>query len=84
MNPAIAESAQAPLTASSGSSSAGTTIAAPRRNIAVDAYRGLVMLLDDGRGDAVGGRVSRLSPQPVLAHPCLQSVACRVGGHVAA
>ena len=45
MNPAIAESAQAPLTASSGSSSAGTTIAAPKRNIAVDAYRGLVMLL---------------------------------------
>src|ERR1700748_1642221 len=45
MNPAIADSAQAPLTASSESSSAGTTVAAPKRNIAVDASRGLVMLL---------------------------------------
>ena len=45
MNSAIADSTQAPLAASSGRASTATTVVAPKRNVAVDAYRGLVMLL---------------------------------------
>jgi heparan-alpha-glucosaminide N-acetyltransferase len=45
MNSAIADPAKAPLTASSGRNTSSTTVVAPRRNVAVDAYRGLVMLL---------------------------------------
>jgi predicted acyltransferase len=45
MNSAIADSAQSPLATGSARTPAATTVVAPRRNIAVDAYRGLVMLL---------------------------------------
>ena len=45
MNSAIADSTQEPLAASSGRASTATTVVAPKRNVAVDAYRGLVMLL---------------------------------------
>src|SRR6201994_4204472 len=45
MNSAIADSPQAPLAANAGRAPAATTVVAPRRNVAVDAYRGLVMLL---------------------------------------
>jgi predicted acyltransferase len=45
MNSAIADPAHAPLAANSGRAPSATTVAAPKRNVAVDAYRGLVMLL---------------------------------------
>lgn len=45
MNSAIADSAQAPVAAGSERALVSNTIAAPKRNLAVDAYRGLVMLL---------------------------------------
>jgi len=45
MNSAIADSNQAPLTATSEPAPSATTVVAPGRNVAVDAYRGLVMLL---------------------------------------
>lgn len=45
MNSVIAESVPAPQAAGSIRGSGEKTIAAPRRNLAVDAYRGLVMLL---------------------------------------
>ncbi|MGA9717530.1 MAG: DUF5009 domain-containing protein [Acidobacteriaceae bacterium] len=45
MNPAIADSAQVPVAADSGRAPVSNTVVAPRRNLAVDAYRGLVMLL---------------------------------------
>src|SRR5258708_38342563 len=44
MNSAIADSAQ-PLATNSGCASGVATVVAPKRNVAVDAYRGLVMLL---------------------------------------
>ena len=61
MNPVIADSAQAPLAASSGRAPAATTVAAPRRNVAVDAYRGLVMLLMMGEVMQCAAVVTRLS-----------------------
>ena len=45
MNSAIADSAQAQVAAGAERASVSNTIAAPKRNVAVDAYRGLVMLL---------------------------------------
>ncbi|HXP10646.1 MAG TPA: hypothetical protein VN828_19240, partial [Acidobacteriaceae bacterium] len=45
MNSAVSDSTQTPLAASSGRTSTATTVVAPKRNVAVDAYRGLVMLL---------------------------------------
>lgn len=45
MNPAIQDSVEALPSASSGNAPAATTVVAPRRNLAVDAYRGLVMVL---------------------------------------
>ena len=45
MNSAIADTAHAPLAASSERASTAKSVEAPKRNIAVDAYRGLVMLL---------------------------------------
>jgi heparan-alpha-glucosaminide N-acetyltransferase len=45
MNSAIADTAHAPLAASSERAPAAKFVEAPKRNIAVDAYRGLVMLL---------------------------------------
>jgi heparan-alpha-glucosaminide N-acetyltransferase len=45
MNSVIADSAPAQPAASSGRAPVSTAIAAPKRNLAVDAYRGLVMLL---------------------------------------
>ena len=67
-----------------GTHSAATTVVAPRRNVAVDAYRGLVMLLMMGEV-MQWAAVSHAYPHSrVLAHPGLQSDARRVGGHVAA
>ena len=45
MNSATADSVQASLAESSEGAPAATTIVASKRNVAVDAYRGLVMLL---------------------------------------
>jgi predicted acyltransferase len=47
MNSTVAESADAPLAQASAQAPTATTttVVAPRRNVAVDAYRGLVMLL---------------------------------------
>src|SRR4051812_13988741 len=45
MNSVIADPAQPLLAANSERAPSATTVAAPKRNVAVDAYRGLVMLL---------------------------------------
>ena len=45
MKGVIADPAQIPLAAHSGHTASFTTVVAPGRNVAVDAYRGLVMLL---------------------------------------
>src|SRR5438552_857799 len=45
MNSVIADPGQAPLTANPGPAPSGATVVAPKRNVAVDAYRGLVMPL---------------------------------------
>ncbi|MDQ1693418.1 MAG: heparan-alpha-glucosaminide N-acetyltransferase [Acidobacteriaceae bacterium] len=45
MNSTVAESADAPIAQASAQAPTTTTVVAPRRNVAVDAYRGLVMLL---------------------------------------
>jgi heparan-alpha-glucosaminide N-acetyltransferase len=47
VNPTVADSADAPVVQASAQATSATTtkVVAPRRNVAVDAYRGLVMLL---------------------------------------